>query len=115
METNQCRVNEIPEGERNKNRTNLDGYLREKISKTQNQIRKVSAQVQELETSKLLFDCMRGKDLTDITDENTIRNLIWMVDNKITMGTYRLRYLKEDEEQTQEQGNDDLFHSGDTC
>lgn len=102
-------MDEIPEGERNKNSSDLDGYLREKILKTQNQIRKTSAQIQELETSKMLFDCMRGKDLTDITDENTIRNLIWMVDNKLTMATYRLRYLKEEEDEPQHPTNGSII------
>lgn len=91
-----CRVDQVSEFERNKNTMNLGGYLKEKISKTQTKITKVSAQVEELERSKLLFDCMKGKKLTDITDEATINNLIEMVDNKLSVCTYRLQKLKKE-------------------
>lgn len=36
---------------------------------------------------------MNGKKLTDIKDENTIYDLIGMVDNKVSVATNRLQFL----------------------
>lgn len=91
-----CRVDQTQEIERNKNIINLGSYLREKISKIQAQITKVAKQTQAMERNKLLFEYMKGKELTDIKEETTIYNLIEMINSKLHVGSYRLRHMKED-------------------
>ncbi|KAM5548607.1 hypothetical protein ABKV19_000162 [Rosa sericea] len=60
------RFRDMPEMEKTRNMVNQETFLRQQIDKIQEQIRKLKRDNQEKQITQVMFDCLKGKTLSDL-------------------------------------------------
>ncbi|WOL03228.1 hypothetical protein Cni_G11948 [Canna indica] len=77
-----ARFMSLPEIERNRKMVNQEMFLRQRIAKLQEQLRRQQRENREIEITALLFEGLRGRSLHDLSIEDASA-LAWMVDTKL--------------------------------
>ncbi|XP_043716865.1 agamous-like MADS-box protein AGL80 [Telopea speciosissima] len=72
----------MPAMEQSKKMLNQEGYLKERINKVEDQLRKVQMENRMKEMTKLMYECLKGKDLNDLAIPE-LTDLTTVVDDKI--------------------------------
>lgn len=76
------RFREMPEVERLRKMTSQEAFLRQRVAKVRDQLRRQQLANHELEMSAILFEGLSGRSLHDVSIEN-VYSLSLLVDNKL--------------------------------
>ncbi|XP_072961306.1 LOW QUALITY PROTEIN: agamous-like MADS-box protein AGL80 [Typha angustifolia] len=87
------RFKSMPEMEQCKKMMNQEGFLRQRVGKIQEQLRKQERENQELEMTLLMYEGLAGRSLHDVGIEEAT-SLAWMVEMKVKVVHERIELLK---------------------
>ncbi|XP_077218061.1 agamous-like MADS-box protein AGL80 [Tasmannia lanceolata] len=83
----------MPVMEQTKKRLNLEGFIRQRISKLREKSMKVEKKNRETEMTILMNQCLAGKGLDDAKMED-LNDLAWLIDVKMKSVEERIELLK---------------------
>ncbi|XP_043716974.1 agamous-like MADS-box protein AGL80 [Telopea speciosissima] len=84
----------MPSFEQGKKMLSQVGYLQERINKGKDQLRKLQMENRKKEMMRLMYECLKGKDLNDLTMLD-LTDLTKVVDEKIKAIAKRIEALKQ--------------------
>ncbi|XP_072982731.1 agamous-like MADS-box protein AGL80 [Typha latifolia] len=88
-----ARFKSMPEMEQCKKMMNQEGFLRQRVGKIQEQLRKQERENREMETTLLMYEGLAGRSLHDVGIEEAT-SLAWMVEMKAKVVHDRIEMLK---------------------
>ncbi|EOY08515.1 PREDICTED: MADS-box transcription factor PHERES 1 [Theobroma cacao] len=92
MQQQLARFQSMPESERQKKMTNQDTYLREKVTKAQEQLTQCQRRNKEVEMTHLMHQINQGKELDEL-NLSELHGLIWFVEEKINQIRKRIEFF----------------------
>ncbi|KAG1328308.1 agamous-like MADS-box protein AGL80 [Cocos nucifera] len=88
-----ARFKSMPEMEQCKKMMNQEGFLRQRVAKLQEQLRKHERENRELETMLLMYQGLAGRTLHDVRIEDAT-SLAWMVEMKVKAVQERMELVR---------------------
>ncbi|EOA22506.1 hypothetical protein CARUB_v10003161mg [Capsella rubella] len=89
---------EMPMAAKTKKMMNQDTYLREQITKTKEQVEKLTSENRDLEVKQFMFDCLEGKMLEYRYGAKDLHDLHCYINYYIEQLTRRMKILEENGE-----------------
>ena len=90
-----AKLKRMPEMEQSKKMMNQEGFMRKRIAKLQDQLRKQDRENRELETTLLMYQSLMGKSLDGVGIEE-VTSLAWLVEMKVNEVKKRVEGYKGD-------------------
>ncbi|XP_008801454.1 agamous-like MADS-box protein AGL80 [Phoenix dactylifera] len=88
-----ARLKKMPEMEQSKKMMNQEGFMRQRIMKLQEQLRKQDRENRELETTLLMYQGLAGKSLHTVSIED-MTSLAWLIEMKVNKVHERIEHSK---------------------
>ncbi|KAK9920087.1 hypothetical protein M0R45_028649 [Rubus argutus] len=92
----------MPEMEQSKKMVNQESFLRQRISKTQEQLKKQKKDNREKEMTRVMFQSLTGKSLQGLTLTD-LNDLGWVIDQHLKEIHLRMKNIKEEAVKSQSQ------------
>ncbi|KAF8392750.1 hypothetical protein HHK36_023099 [Tetracentron sinense] len=87
-----ARFKSLPEMEQSKKMMNQEGFLRQRMAKVKEQLKKQQKDNRECEMTQFMYQCLVGKGLHDINMDG-LREMAWLVEDKMKEIRERMEYL----------------------
>lgn len=91
------RFQNMPEMEKSRKMVDQETYLKQRIDKVREQIKKLQKENREKEVTRVMYDCLKGRTLKDLQLRD-INDLGWVIDRHLREIEIRKRAIKEEEE-----------------
>ncbi|KAK8968292.1 Agamous-like MADS-box protein AGL80 [Platanthera guangdongensis] len=88
------RLKRLPEMEQIKQMMNQEGFMRQRLAKLQEQVRKQERENGELETTLLLRHGLAGRSMHGVASRSQLANLAWLIDRKMCEVRRRIESLR---------------------
>ncbi|XP_010271052.1 PREDICTED: agamous-like MADS-box protein AGL80 [Nelumbo nucifera] len=90
-----ARFQSLPEMEKGKKMTNQEGFLRQRISKLQEQLKRQEKENRETEINHLMYQCLAGsRSLGDVNNIVDLKDLEALIGEKMNLIEERIGYLR---------------------
>nr|AIZ95431.1 MADS35 [Apostasia odorata] len=89
-----AKLKRLPEMEQGKKMMNQEGFMRQRITKLQEQLQKQERENRELETTLLMYQGLMGKTMSDVSIKD-LTGLAWLIELKVNQVRKRLDALRK--------------------
>ncbi|KAK9945868.1 hypothetical protein M0R45_011362 [Rubus argutus] len=97
------RFQNMPEMEKSRKMVDQETYLKQRIAKVREQIRKLQKENREKEVTRVMFDCLKGRTLQDLQLRD-LNDLGWVIDRHLREIEVRKRDIKEEDKEDRKHG-----------
>ncbi|KAJ8625419.1 hypothetical protein MRB53_033949 [Persea americana] len=87
------RFKSLPEMEKSKKMMNQEAFLRQRMAKLKDQLKKQLRESRQLEVTMLLHQCLLGKGLQEASVDD-LSDLSWMIESKMKMVQERVEFIR---------------------
>lgn len=89
-----ARFQSLPEMERSKKMMNQETYLKERVGKVQEQLKKLHKKNKEVEMANLMYQIYHGKSLDEL-HITELHGLLWLVEERMKEARKRIDYFEQ--------------------